>query len=141
MVAAGLARVGGKGRAFRYGGEEFAIVFAGQRAEACLEHLERLRAAIERSTFMVRGPDRSQRARNERRYAQAGRRPVGTARTRAAVTVSIGVAEATARRSTPGLVIEAADEALYRAKDNGRNRVESASRAKRPASPPPAASQ
>ncbi|MBZ5569552.1 MAG: GGDEF domain-containing protein [Acidobacteriia bacterium] len=135
MVAAPLAQVSGGGRAFRYGGEEFAIVFAGQRAAQCLEHLEGLRAAIERSTFMVRGPDRSQRRRDERRYAQPGRRPVGSAKTRTAVTVSIGVAEATARSSAPELVIEAADQALYRAKNNGRNRVEAAVKAKHAAQP------
>jgi diguanylate cyclase (GGDEF)-like protein len=39
------------------------------------------------------------------------------------VTVSIGVAERTDNLSTPQAVIEAADRALYRAKDKGRNRV------------------
>jgi diguanylate cyclase (GGDEF)-like protein len=135
MVAGRLAQVGGGGRAFRYGGEEFAIVFQARNAADCVQHLEELRASIQRSSFMVRGPDRSERRRNERRYTKPGRRPVGSARTRTAVTVSMGVAESSGRLSTPELVIEAADQSLYRAKDNGRNRVEAAGKAKHAAQP------
>ena len=39
------------------------------------------------------------------------------------VTVSIGVAASDAKHATPDQVIKAADEALYRAKQAGRNRV------------------
>jgi diguanylate cyclase (GGDEF)-like protein len=124
MVARRLAEVGGGGKAFRFGGEEFAIVFPQRSAAECLEHLEEIRQAIARSSFMVRGPDRSHRRRGERRYTKPGRRPVGSARTRTAVTVSMGLAESSVRLSTAERVIEAADQALYRAKDNGRNRVE-----------------
>ena len=45
------------------------------------------------------------------------------------VTVSIGVAEPSTRYRQPEQVIQAADQALYRAKHNGRNRVELASTA------------
>ncbi len=50
------------------------------------------------------------------------------------VTVSIGAAEPTARFRSVEQVIQAADQALYRAKQSGRNRVElfSAPRAARP---------
>jgi predicted signal transduction protein with EAL and GGDEF domain len=40
------------------------------------------------------------------------------------VTVSIGVAEPSTRYRQPEQVIHAADQALYRAKHNGRNRIE-----------------
>jgi diguanylate cyclase (GGDEF)-like protein len=43
------------------------------------------------------------------------------------VTVSIGVAEPSTRYRQPEQVIQAADQALYRAKNKGRNRVELAS--------------
>jgi diguanylate cyclase len=43
------------------------------------------------------------------------------------VTVSIGVATSEEQESDPDLVLQAADKALYRAKANGRNRVEIAS--------------
>jgi diguanylate cyclase (GGDEF)-like protein len=135
MVAGRLAQVGGDGRAYRFGGEEFAIVFPARSAADCVPHLEELLLSIQRASFMVRGPDRSERRRDERRYTKPGRRPVGGARSRTAVTVSMGVAESSGRLRTPELVIEAADQALYRAKDNGRNRVESAVKAKRTAQP------
>ena len=45
------------------------------------------------------------------------------------VTVSIGVAEPSTRYRQPEQVIQAADQALYRAKHKGRNRVEPASTA------------
>ncbi len=140
MVAARLARVGGGGRAFRYGGEEFAIVFPDATAEDSAEHLEELRALVARSAFMVRGPDRSRRRRDERRYARPGRIPVGTVKTKTSVTVSIGLAEASVRLASPDRVLEAADQALYRAKGQGRNRVESARKTRQaPARPAVAA--
>ena len=40
------------------------------------------------------------------------------------MTVSIGVAEPSTRYRQPEQVIQAADQALYRAKQKGRNRVE-----------------
>jgi diguanylate cyclase (GGDEF)-like protein len=50
------------------------------------------------------------------------------------VTVSIGVSEPDARARAPEQVMQAADKALYRAKQSGRNRVESGTTA-RPAKP------
>ena len=48
---------------------------------------------------------------------------------RLSVTVSIGVAEPSTRNRQPEQVIQSADQALYRAKNKGRNRVELASTA------------
>jgi diguanylate cyclase (GGDEF)-like protein len=45
------------------------------------------------------------------------------------VTVSIGIAEPSTRYRQPEQVIQAADQALYRAKHKGRNRVELATTA------------
>jgi diguanylate cyclase (GGDEF)-like protein len=42
------------------------------------------------------------------------------------VTVSIGVASDSADKASPDLILEAADKALYRAKADGRNRLEKA---------------
>lgn len=115
MVGSRLAKAGGGGKAFRYGGEEFAVIFPGRSAGEAVPHLEALRKTIEASPFTVRGRRRPRKTPQKPR-ASAGLKKVF-------VTVSIGVAEADRRDSTPDRVIEAADAALYRAKRAGRNRL------------------
>lgn len=118
MVGARLARVGGGGRAYRYGGEEFAVLFPGRSVEQALPHLEALREAIRDYALALRAPDRPAQAKPGKK-----RRGGGRAGQSLAVTVSIGVAERSGRLPTPEDVINAADRALYRAKRNGRNQV------------------
>jgi GGDEF domain-containing protein len=128
MVAARLACVGGDGQAYRYGGEEFVIIFPQNDVSEAEDHLEKLRKTIEHTAFNVRGPDRSDRRRPERRYARPGRKPVGKRSDVASVTVSMGLAQSSSRLWSPDMVVEAADRALYAAKNNGRNRLEIAGR-------------
>jgi diguanylate cyclase (GGDEF)-like protein len=118
MVAAHIARVGGGGKAFRYGGEEFTVLFPGTDAEDAIPHLEALREEIESYRMALRGSDRPARTKSKKRQRGGWR-----GRNAVSVTVSIGVAERNGRRGTPQAVIEAADRALYRAKDKGRNRL------------------
>ncbi len=134
MVASRLSQVGGGGQAYRCGGEEFAIIFRDTSAKDAFEKLEALRRTIQKSTFRFRGQERRSVARasesDRRRPAKntsAGAR--ATAPEELSVTVSIGVAEPGTRYREPERVIQAADKALYRAKHNGRNRVELASAA------------
>lgn len=132
MVAARLARVGGGGEAFRVGGEEFSILFPGKSSKEVMEHLDRLRILIQNSTFLVRGgQERRTLARGPDRRAAARGKRIRRVRPQNAtadlsVTVSIGVAEPTSRLREVEQVIQAADKALYRAKQNGRNRLETA---------------
>jgi len=121
LVASRLAGVGGGGIAFRYGGEEFVILFPGQDVDEALLHLEQLRADIAGYRMALRAPDRPRRTRSGKRRRGA---PGGTKSL--SVTVSIGVAARTPRHDEPAAVIKAADRALYRAKRAGRNRVEGA---------------
>lgn len=132
MVAKRLAEVGGGGQAFRCGGEEFAILFRNTSAKDAFERLDALRQTIQNSVFHFRGSER----RSETRAGQSERRKPGRKKAGAAiqqqpgdlsVTVSIGVAEPSTRYRQPEQVIHAADQALYRAKHNGRDRVELAS--------------
>ena len=132
LVASRLARVTGGGQAYRFGGEEFAIVFPGKTTADVLEHLETLRGEIEASRLRLRGPDRrrqprgADRRQRPRTTGQAIRQlsRVAAEAPELSVTISIGVASS--RRENPSAeeVIQAADKALYRAKAGGRNRVE-----------------
>jgi diguanylate cyclase (GGDEF)-like protein len=117
LVARMLERVGGGGRAYRYGGEEFTLVFAGKRLSEAVPHLEALRREVEAYQMTIRSPDRP-RERNGR-AAKPFAAPAPTLR----VTVSIGVAERNQRNPTTEAVLHAADRALYRAKHKGRNQT------------------
>ena len=118
LVGARLAAVEGGGRAFRYGGEEFTVLFPDASVAQVLPHLEAVRDAIEHYRMALREQDRpkSDKKGSKRRGAKRADESVS-------VTVSIGVAGPGKRLATPGEVIKAADEALYRAKRGGRNRV------------------
>jgi diguanylate cyclase (GGDEF)-like protein len=84
----------------RYGGEEFIATLAGCSADEALATAERLRLAVQRRLGTLEG-----QAIN--------------------LTASIGIAEMHETRAhSLSALIAAADDALYRAKDEGRNRVE-----------------
>lgn len=135
LVASCLAETGGGGQTYRCGGEEFAIIFRNLSARDALDHLEVLRQTIQNSVFRVRGSERRSTARaaepDRRRPTRVRNAPVDLApeRSELSLTVSIGVAEPNTRYRQPDQVIQAADQALYRAKHSGRNRVELASAA------------
>jgi len=115
MVGARLTDIGGGGRAFRYGGEEFAVLFYGRGVDQIRGHLETLRRTIEAAPFTLRAAGRP--------HVRPELPPAGGARRRIAVTVSIGAAGTDGVSGTPDDVVKAADAALYRAKQAGRNQV------------------
>jgi diguanylate cyclase (GGDEF)-like protein len=82
----------------RYGGEEFATVLTEADKTAGAELAEQLRRTVEDHTFTFEG----------RRYP---------------VTISLGVASIQGDELPPQELIRRADERLYRAKREGRNRV------------------
>jgi diguanylate cyclase (GGDEF)-like protein len=135
LVAMNLSRVTGGGQAYRCGGEEFIILFPGSATHEALPHVEKLRKAIQACEFRLRSGERRQASRGPDRRTARTRASKGEAirelvREESAglvsVTVSIGVASAGGEKSFPDAVLQAADKALYRAKGNGRNRVETA---------------
>ncbi len=117
MVASRMEGVGGGGKPFRYGGEEFTVVFSGKTSQEAVEHLDTLRQNIKKSGFTIRAKDRKRKS--------AANRSNGKSRNgrKVSVTISIGVAERSEQNPSPDTVIRAADQALYRAKKGGRNRV------------------
>lgn len=87
----------------RYGGEEFLLILPETAGTGAAQVAERIRTGTEAERFT---PD-------------AGSAEIG-------VTVSIGFAAFPEHARTPETMIEAADQALYRSKEGGRNRVTSA---------------
>lgn len=83
----------------RYGGEEFVIMVFNSAEDLAFKLAERIRQKIRESSFLYQGEEIS-------------------------VTVSLGLATKSAPQQTLEETIDLADKALYRAKRNGRDRVE-----------------
>ena len=115
MVASQLQDVGGGGKAYRYGGEEFTILFPDRTAAEAFPAVDRLRALIDGDTFEIR--------RRDRRGNTDNATGTTTSTGGISVTVSAGIAECRERGRSPMEIIKSADEALYEAKRAGRNRV------------------
>jgi len=124
MVAAKIARVGGGGKPFRYGGEEFTIVFPGKTPQQAEQQLEGLRAEIENYRMVVRQDQRRNQSKSAMKSGRQIRSKKGSKKPRQqtlSVTISIGYATRNPELKLPEAVIKAADQALYRAKNKGRN--------------------
>ena len=120
MVASKIAHITGGGKPYRYGGEEFTIVFSGKSKQQVEAHLESLREDIETYKMVIRQNDRKK----ETAADKQDRRHRGKDDSKyksLSVTISIGYAERTPDGKLPEDVIKAADQALYRAKNQGRN--------------------
>jgi len=111
MVASRVRQAVSGGKAFRYGGEEFTIVYPGKSSNEVKENLDFVRICVGESDFRLRNKDRRQRKarKSSDKIVQ--------------VTISIGVANRTEKLVVPHDVIKAADKALYKAKKMGRNKV------------------
>jgi len=123
LVASRLARVSGGGKAFRYGGEEFTLVFPGKALNEAVPSLEALCRTIASTRFTLRAKNRPK---SKPKQASAGEEAGASQQKQSkhvALTVSIGSAERNERHDTPAEVLKAADRSLYWAKKLGRNRV------------------
>jgi diguanylate cyclase (GGDEF)-like protein len=117
MVASVMTKNAGNGKVFRYGGEEFVVLFSGNPYNDIIFQLEKMRKAIERRPFIIRAEDRpKERPEKIRSGASKGRGSIN-------ITVSIGVAQKNDTLRTCQDVIKKADEALYKSKSSGRNIV------------------
>jgi diguanylate cyclase (GGDEF)-like protein len=86
-------------RVCRYGGEEFMVILPETDTAVAMNIAERLRAEVERQPFGINGGKT------------------------AGITVSIGVATYPQQVDSLEALVKAADDALYAAKQGGRNRV------------------
>ena len=86
--------------ACRYGGEEFLLVLPGSSLEDTVQRLEQMRLQIERTVVYYEG------------------------QMLATMTFSAGIAMAPTSGASAETLVRAADEALYVAKQAGRNRIE-----------------
>lgn len=84
---------------FRYGGEEFAVIITETPVEKALIPLERLRQTVEEYNFNYNGQDMK-------------------------ITISIGISGVTEKTKSIRELFENADKALYKAKENGRNQIQ-----------------
>jgi diguanylate cyclase (GGDEF)-like protein len=102
MVASKLANISGGGKAFRYGGEEFVLLFPSKTSDEAYLHTDILRDIIAKSPFSVRNKKGSKNI---------------------FVNISAGVVQNSSKDKDPFAVMKRADNALYKAKQAGRNRV------------------
>lgn len=109
-----LKSVTGGGKPFRYGGEEFTLVFAGMSLSEVSEHLEKLRENVANNKFTLRKQERRTKRKRKRSSKKVSQRDVK-------VTISIGYAERNDKAKTPNQVLKLSDKALYKAKRKGRN--------------------
>ncbi len=84
---------------FRYGGEEFAVIITETPLKQAVIPLERLRKSIEEYPFSYNGQNLK-------------------------ITVSIGASEVNEKTETVHQLFEEADKALYKAKESGRNQIQ-----------------
>ncbi len=115
LVASKLSKVSGGGKVFRYGGEEFTVVFSRKSTDDTIEHLEAVRQSIEDYKIVLRAEDRKADSKQSRSKIKVASKTVS-------VTISIGVAEH-GKGETFDQTLKQADLALYDAKKKGRNQV------------------
>lgn len=108
MVASILSKVEGGGKAYRYGGEEFTVLFPSRELQSAFRAMDRIREDLSDALFTVRA---------------AKSKKKNTGPQTVSVHISSGVVEKTPEDVDPMAVMRRADDALYKAKKAGRNRV------------------
>lgn len=104
-------------KAYRYGGEEFTLVFSHNNEEKLKDVLETVRSKVANYPLTLRDPSRPETTSKgkEKRGKQSNKKAVK-------VTISLG-ATTKLPTDTPDSILKRADENLYAAKKAGRNRV------------------
>ena len=116
MVASRLTRTSGNPKYYRYGGEEFTAIFTGKNASMAYEYMEQYRKELAEADFYIRDTDR-------KKHTEEDRGKIKKQNRKTKITVSIGIAFYSKELNTGEKLIKAADNALYKAKKAGRNRI------------------
>jgi diguanylate cyclase (GGDEF)-like protein len=117
VIANCISKTGGA-RAFRYGGEEFCLLFKGKSREEVADSLEQVRQTIANYDMAIR--DKKHRPKDQ--ASGLKRRGASKRHSNLRLTVSVGVVDSTDGGSFEQL-IKLADRALYKAKASGRNQL------------------
>lgn len=118
MVASQMRKAARGASVFRYGGEEFTLVFRGKSEAEALPIAEQVREAVANYPMHLRDKDRPVDEKQGRKQRNS-RQQSDTVQ----VCISLGLCEKTADHKDSQAVIKQADEALYKAKQQGRNRT------------------
>ncbi len=94
------------GQVYRFGGEEFTVVYPDKLADEVAEELEELRKRVAENKVGV--------TRKSKRATKVLKKKV---------TVSIGLANSSGRYENPHEALNVADNALYKAKEEGKNKL------------------
>ncbi len=119
LVAAKIAEVRCGGSAYRYGGEEFTIVFPKKTMDLVEAELNHVRQCIADYPLAIRNNGRSNDKKTGKSQRGAGKGSPQVVH----VSISIGLAQRSAPQDTPEAIMKLADQALYSAKKAGRNCV------------------
>ncbi len=101
FVANRLAEIEGCNKAYRYGGEEFTVLFPNKNSKTSLELIDEVREDIANSKFYIE----DKKKKTEK------------------ITISVGLAERKRSDRSIDTVIKRADKALYKAKSSGKNKT------------------
>jgi GGDEF domain-containing protein len=111
MVASRLAKLPGGGRAYRYGSDEFALLFPGKTKEEALQHLGSFQRSLEESPFVLRRWPRPGGSTEDRKSPDPEADPPPAW---LPLRVSIGVADSAGAHSSPEAILGRADEEAHR---------------------------
>jgi len=101
MVASKLGQIEGGGKAYRYGGEEFTLLFNSRDLKESAIYADVLRETIATTPFIVRNK------KNKKIF----------------INISVGIVQNSKNDKDPFATMKRADNALYKAKESGRNKV------------------
>lgn len=123
QLAGYLRNAPGGAKAYRYGGEEFTLVYNNKSASEAADYANQLRRQIEKDSFNIRNTNNRPKRTSKHKKSARKKKKKPIKMKKLNYTVSIGVAEHRESHKTPFDTLKSSDKALYSAKQKGRNCV------------------